>query len=181
MVVLEKRWSGSQRILTNTIRTYLILGFFDDDPDKTGGEFYGYEVLGSERLLETKYNDGQTGAVIAIKDGKVREWLANRHNLFSSWETIVHPNAVITSSSKWGRGGFIFPNVTVSVDTVIGDFVLLYIQAVVLNDSEVDNYSSVMENTTVADHKRIADRTEVKDRDECVFVSGARQSGSWHG
>lgn len=142
--------------------TYLILGFLDDDTDKTGGEFYGYKVLGTTELLETRYNDGQTGAIIAIKDGRVRERIANRHSTFNAWETIVHPNAVIASSSRIGRGGIVFPNVTVSVDTVIGDFALLYIQAVVLNDSEIGNFVSVMANTTVADHKRISDGAEVK-------------------
>jgi len=141
--------------------TYLILGFLDDDKDKNDGEFYGYTVLGTTELLETKYNDGLTGAVIAIKDGKVRERIVKTHSSFKSWETIIHPNAVIASSSRIGKGGIVFPNVTVSVDTMIGDFALLYIQAVVLNDSQIGNYVSVMANTTVGDHKKISDGTEV--------------------
>ena len=141
---------------------YLILGFLDDDRSKTAGEFYGYKVLGTTELLDEKYNNGQIGAVIAIKDGKARERIVNNHKGFNSWETIIHPNAVIAPSSKIGRGGIVFPNVTVSVDTVIGDFALLYIQAVVLNDTKIGDFVSVMANTTVADHKTIADRTEVK-------------------
>ena len=140
--------------------TYLILGFLDDDKAKTENEFYGYKVLGTADLLDDKYENA--GAVIAVKNGKIRERIANDHVTFKNWETIIHPNAVIAPSSTLGRGSIVFPNVTVSVDTVIGDFALLYIQSVVLNDSKLGKYVSVMANTTVLDHKTIADKTEVK-------------------
>ena len=39
---------------------------------------------------------------------------------------------------------------------------ILYIQAVVLNDSEIGNFVSVMADTMAADHKKILDKTEVK-------------------
>ncbi len=144
--------------------SYLILGFLDDDISKTGREFYGYKVLGTTKLLDTEYEgcNGQISAVIAIKDGKIREKIVNNHVTFKEWETIIHPNAVIASSSSIGKGSLVFPNVTVSVDTNVGDFSLLYIQAVVLNDVEIGKYVSVMANTTVADHKKIGDRTEIK-------------------
>ncbi len=142
--------------------TYLIIGFLDDDKECVGKELCGYKILGTTDLLEKKYNSGQVGAVIAIKDGKNREKIVEKYASFNGWETVVHPNAVIASSSKVGRGSIVFPNVTVSVDTVIGDFTLLYIHSVVLNDSKIGKYVSVMANTTVLDHKMIPDKTEVK-------------------
>ena len=142
--------------------TYLILGFLDDDKEKQGGEFYGYPVLGTTELLDSRYQNGLIGAVIAIKDGKVREKISEKHPSFQSWETIIHPNAVIAPSSRLGKGSIVFPNVTVSVDSEIGDFALLYIQSVVLNDCKIGSFVSVMANTTVPDHKTISDRSEVR-------------------
>lgn len=145
--------------------TYLILGFLDNDSRKTGKKFCGYQVLGSTKLLDEKYNNGRTYAVIALQDGSIRKKIVSGCNDFKLWEKIIHPSAVIAPSSRVGEGSVVFPNVTVSVDTQVGSFGLLYIQATVCNDCMLGNYVSVMSNAQVSERVGIGD--------ECYLAAGS--------
>ena len=91
--------------------TYLILGFLDDDADKAGGEFYGYKVLGKPSQLEEINRRTPLAAVIAIQDGSIRKKITEEHKDFYSWESIVHPTAVIAGTSPVGQGSIVFPQV----------------------------------------------------------------------
>ena len=144
--------------------TYLILGFLDDDKTKAGSEFYGYKVLGgTEQLTELKQKI-PLHAVIAIQNGSVRKKIVEAHPEFDRWESVVHPTAVIASTSPVGEGCIIFPQVTVSVDTKIGDFGLLYIHSTICNDCRIGSYVSVMTGALVSE------RAEIKD--ECFLAAG---------
>lgn len=150
----------------NKVRpTYVILGFLDDDREKTGGEFYGYRVLGTVDALEAISEKTPLKAVIAIQDGSIRRNIVERHRDFREWESIIHPTAVIASTSRMGTGSIVFPQVTVSVDTKIGDFVLFYIHAVVCNDCEIGSYVSVMSGASVSERAVIGD--------ECFLAAGS--------
>ncbi len=137
--------------------TYLILGFLDDDPEKTGTDFYGYKVLGSTRLLSELGAKMPMSAVIAIQNGSVRKKIVEEHPEFDRWESLVHPTAVIASTSPIGRGCVFFPQVTVSVDTILGDFGLFYIHSTVCNDCRIGSYVSAMTGTLISEHAEIED------------------------
>ena len=89
--------------------TYVILGFLDDDKEKLGGEFCGYKVLGSVSELESICTRMHCSAVIAIQNGSVRKKIVEEHSSFSDWESIIHPTAVIASTSLVGNGSVVFP------------------------------------------------------------------------
>ncbi len=139
--------------------TYLILGFLDDDFQKDTYSFYGYKVLGGTDKLEEVNAKTPFSAVIAIRDGSVRKKIVEAHPDFDSWETIIHPTAVIASSTKVGKGNIFFPQVTVSVDTYLGQFGLYYIHSTICNDCWIGNYVSVMANASISEHAEIASET----------------------
>lgn len=136
---------------------YLILGFLDDDESKIGGEFYGYKVLGKINQLEEISEKIPISAVIAIQDGSARKNIVEEHNTFKEWESIIHPTAVIASSSPIGKGTIIFPQVTISVDTKMGEFNILYIHSTICNDCNVGDYVSVMSGATISEHAEVDD------------------------
>lgn len=136
--------------------TYLILGFLDDDMVKEGAEFYGYKVLGSVDQLTELAKKVPVSAVIAIQDGATRKRIVERHKDFNYWESIIHPTAVIASTSPVGKGSLVFPHVTVSVDSELGEFDLLYINSTICNDCKVGDYVSVMSGTIVSERAQIA-------------------------
>lgn len=145
--------------------TYLILGFLDDDEEKTGGEFYGYKVLGTTGRLEEISQRAPMAAVMAIQDGSARRKIAEAHAGFDDWESIVHPTAVIAGSSPVGAGSVVFPQVTVSVDTKLGKFGLLYIHSTVCNDCRIGDYVSIMSGASVSERAEIGD--------ECFLAAGS--------
>ena len=137
--------------------TYLILGFLDDDTNKAGTEFYGYKVLGgTEHLIELS-SRMPLNAVVAIQDGNVRKKIVEEHPEFTMWETIIHPTAVIASTTSVGKGSVFFPQVTVSVDSKLGNFGLYYIHSIVCNDCVIGDYVSIMSGASVSERAEIGD------------------------
>ena len=132
--------------------TYVILGFLDDNVEKTGKDFFGYKVLGTTELLDKLSEKSPFCAVIAIQNGAVRRAIVEGHPDFEQWETIVHPTAVIAPECDLSKGNIIFPRVTASVDTKIGQFSLLYMNATVCNDCTIGDYASIMTGVVVSEH-----------------------------
>lgn len=157
--------------------TYVILGFLDDDEEKTGKQFFGYSVLGTTAYLEELNKKIPLSAVIAIQDGTVRKKIVESHPLFCSWESIIHPSAVIASSSKVGKGSVFFPQVTVSVDNSLGNFGLYYIHATICNDCRIGEYVSVMSNATVSEHVILGD-TCFLAAGSCIYPHAAIAVGT---
>lgn len=144
---------------------YVILGFLDDDKAKDGGEFYGYMVLGDSSSLESLAEKTPLCAVIAIQNGSIRKKIREEHKEFNDWVSIVHPTAVIASTSQVKKGSIIFPHVTVSVDTKLGEFDLLYINSTICNDCKIGNYVSVMSGASVSERAEIGN--------ECFLAAGS--------
>ncbi len=136
---------------------YSIIGFLDDDVSKTGREFYGYKVLGTIDTVYELRRKMPLGAVIAIQDGSVRKAIVDSHKEFTEWETIIHPTSVIASTAYLGKGSVVFPNVTISVDSKLGDFGLYYIHAVIGNDCVFGSYVSVMSGVSISEHVAVGD------------------------
>lgn len=132
--------------------TYLILGFLDDDKEKKGQEYYGYNILGGTELLTSLSEKMPLYGIIAIQDGNVRKRIVEANPQFDKWESIIHPTAVIAASSSVGEGSILFPQTTVSVDTIIGKFGLCYIHSTICNDCIIGDYVSVMSGTTISEH-----------------------------
>ena len=145
--------------------TYLILGFLDDDTLKQNGSFYGYRVLGKVDDLRKMAEKTPLSAVIAIQNGSVRKKIYENHKYFRNWESIIHPTAVIASTSHFGKGSIFFPQVTVSVDSKLGSFGLYYIHSTICNDCKIGDYVSVMSGASVSEHVEIGD--------ECFLAAGS--------
>ena len=143
--------------------TFLILGFLDDDLQKDTYSFYGYKVLGGTNKLEELNEKTPFSAVLAIQDGKTSKKIVEAHPEFNMWETVIHPTAVIASSTKIGKGCVFFPHVTISVETYLGNHCLFYIHSTVCNNCWIGNYVSVMANATVAGHMEVEKETIVPD------------------
>lgn len=145
--------------------TYLILGFLDDDASKIGSEFYGYRVLGKTDQLEQLYALNPFCAVIAMQNTGARRSMAERHPNFAEWETIIHPSTVIAPSTQIGKGCVVFPFVTMSVESKLGDFGLYYIRSAICNNCVVGDYVSAMAGSIVSEHAKLGD--------ECFLTAGS--------
>jgi sugar O-acyltransferase (sialic acid O-acetyltransferase NeuD family) len=122
----KARWfvfgaSGHGKVVIDTIeRTNATVAFIvDDDPDKIGQSFFGYEVVGRDELL-IRRADIDYGVVAvgnnAIRGGVVN-WLKAQHLAF---EVLVHPGAMIARGVSIGEGTVIFAAAVVNSDACIG-------------------------------------------------------------
>lgn len=139
----------------NRIRpTWLILGFLDDT--KEPGEIcHGYPVLGGMGELEILWERNPFSAVIALQNGVDRGRIAGAHEGFTQWTSVIHPTAVLAPDVTLGNGSIVFPQVTVSVGSELGQHNLLYIHATICNDCRFGECVSVMTGVTVSEHVTI--------------------------
>lgn len=138
--------------------TYLILGFLDD-LNPVGTVIDGYRVLGDTDELEKLYQKNTFYAVVAVQEGSSRKKLVEKHAGFDDWETLIHPTAVISGSTKIGKGSIVFPHVTLSIHSRMGNHGLYYIHSTVCNDCSFGDYVSVMTGVTIAEHVTVGDET----------------------
>lgn len=138
---------------------YVVLGYLDDDETKQGSEYYGYRVLGKIESLMELHQRGPVSAVIAMQDGAARKRIIERLKGFDSWETLIHPTAVVSDTVTIGEGSIICANVTISVDTEIGRHCIFYLSSTIGNDCTFGDFVSVMSNVSVSEHVSVGQET----------------------
>lgn len=63
--------------------------------------------------------------------------------------TLIHPTAVVSEFSKIGYGTAVQPLVSIGPNTIIGDHVHIFAQALIGHGSRLDNYSYVANNACI--------------------------------
>ena len=126
---------------------YIILGFLDDDTDKIGKQLNGYECLGPVSSLIELNKNHHACAVVAMQDSDIRRQIVKMFPEFDSWETLIHPTANISASSKIGKGCIVCANNNISVNTAIGDQVIMNLSVTMGHDCKVADYVSIMSGT----------------------------------
>ena len=122
----KRRWfvfgsSGHGKVVVDAIERTggSVVFIVDDDQDKIGRTYFGYEVLGRVDLLARRA-DVDCG-VVAIGDNAIRDrivnWLESNHFEFG---TLVHPSAMIGRGVSIGQGTVVFASTVVNSDTRIG-------------------------------------------------------------
>ena len=152
--------------------SYIILGYLDDDPNKIGKVFNGYECLGPIGYLTKLNSNHHVCAVIANQDVDVRKKLVDMFPSFHEWETLIHPSVNISDTSRVGKGCVICANGNVSCNTVIGDFCLFNISVTIGHDCNIGNYVSVMSGACVSGHVSIGESTYLATN--CTIVPGMK-------
>lgn len=141
--------------------TYVVLGFLDDDENKSEWKYHGYSILGKTEQLEKLCNERNAYAVIAVQYGHIRKRIMNSHPGFDRWESLLHPTVVIASSSQLGKGSVLFPYTVISVDTTAGDSLLCYIGVNICNDCLIGDYVSLMTGVAVSEHAEIGEEAYI--------------------
>ncbi|MDO4988644.1 MAG: hypothetical protein Q4E17_06460, partial [Synergistes sp.] len=120
--------------------TYEILGFLDDDDDKIGKKFNGYKCIGKTDTLTELSKEQEVYATIATQDGGLRKRIVEANQDFHNWETLLHPSANVSETSKLGAGCVVCANCIISVNSVFGDHCIFNIGVTVGHDCEMGDY-----------------------------------------
>jgi sugar O-acyltransferase (sialic acid O-acetyltransferase NeuD family) len=137
-------------------RKWNIKGFLDDV--KAGGNVspndpinnYPVKVLNSIDKYIPEKNDL---FIVAVGEPKSKETIIKRLNEKGvNYYNLIHPTVIISSNVRLGKGCIICPNVTISCDAEIGDFVALNVYSSVGHDAKIGDYSTICGHVDITGH-----------------------------
>lgn len=137
--------------------TYIILGYLDDDKKKIGQLLNGYKCIGPINYLTDLNKNHHACAIIATQNGNIRKKFVDMFPGFDDWETLIHPSVNLSDTAVLGRGCVICANNNISVNTRIGDQVIMNLSVTIGHDCEIGNYVSVMSGCVISGHVTIQD------------------------
>lgn len=133
-------------------KTWLLLGFIDDDPKKHGLRFGGYPVLGGREQLMHHNKDT---FVLAVPGRP--ETFNQRQALIASLElkpeqfaSIIHPSVSIGIGCTIGVNTLLMANVVLTAAVSIGQSVVILPNTVISHESTVSDYCLIGSNVTIS-------------------------------
>ena len=122
--------------------TWNIIGFIDENIEIHNKELNGYKVLGGLNAL-TELNV-KPYVVVAIANCTVKKKIVERLEGKFDFATIIYPTVKVSKYIEIGKGSIIYPGVILTVNTKIGNHVLLSANCGIGHDTVIGDYSSVL-------------------------------------
>jgi acetyltransferase EpsM len=118
-----------------------------------------------------------TKVVVAIGNNKVRRKIVKKLDLPPAcYASIIHPTAVISTTSRIGSGTVIMPYAEVNANTDIGMHCIIDTAAVLEYESEVGDYTHVSPNATLSGNASSGEGAQI---DSSATIISGKHVGSW--
>ncbi len=131
-----------------------LLGYIEDEKynDNWGKIINGYPVLGGNKWIQ-EY-DKELYIICAIGKSNLRRSVYENLSKYKNAKlaTLIDPSVRIDKTINIGEGSIICRNCTITVNTTIGNGVLMNTGASVGHDSHVGNYCTFLTNAIAAGH-----------------------------
>lgn len=116
-------------------------GFLDSRSGIMGNYDYGVNVIGSP----DKYRPGLEDLFVCAvgEPAARRRYCSMLLERGAQFATITHPTVVLGENIKMGLGVILCPNVTISCDVCIGDFVTVNMHSFIAHDVTVGRYCQI--------------------------------------
>jgi len=137
-----------------------IAGFLDDDPDKIGGEQFGFKVLGSvSKVLDLQ----EAAIVIGIAFPKTKRAILERisANKKLIYPTLVHSKAWVSHDVTLGKGAIIYPGTVINYGSKVGDFVVINMNCALGHHTTVGAYTSLAPGVNTGGHTTVEEGVEL--------------------
>ena len=125
---------------------YIICGFLDV-PKRIGEQYRGYEVIGTDDLLESCFQRGIRNAFVSIGylgTGNIRNNLYERLKAMGfHLPNIIDRTAVIAKDVVMGEGNFVGKEAIINSAAKIGNMCIINTGAIVEHDCKVGDFSHV--------------------------------------
>ena len=122
--------------------TWNVIGFVDENIEMHNKVLNGYKVLGGLNAL-TELNV-KPYVVVAIANCTVKKKIVERLEGKFDFATIIYPTVKVSKYIEIGKGSIIYPGVILTVNTKIGNHVLLSGNCGIGHDTVIGDYSSVL-------------------------------------
>lgn len=111
---------------------------------KHGSLFQGYKVLGDDNVLPLYKQNGIKHVVMGIggyRDNNLRKTLFKQiKSLGFEFVNVIHPQSILSETSKLGEGVIIFPGAIINTEVKIGDNVIIATGASVDHGTIIENH-----------------------------------------
>ena len=122
--------------------TWNIVGFVDDNIEMHNKELNGYKVLGGLDILEKL--ESKPEVIVAIANCKVKKDIVAKLNNRFDFATVIYPTVRVSKYIEIGQGTIIYPGVILTVNTKIGNHVVISGNCGIGHDTVIGDFSSVL-------------------------------------
>ncbi len=154
--------SGHAKVVIDIVEqqgVHRILGLLDDAPERQGGDFLGYRVLGGQQTL---IGHRRCGILIAIGNNNARKRV-QEHAKALGYEPViaVHPSARLARDVSIGPGTVIMAQVAINSGTVLGEGVIVNTGATIDHDCWIGDFVHISPGVNLAGHVAVGSLTQV--------------------
>ncbi|MFA5450379.1 MAG: acetyltransferase [Dehalococcoidales bacterium] len=145
-----------------------ILGFLDDDASCLEGYNYPLPIIST---VEGYVPQKDEYLIMAIGNSQTRCVIVDelkRKN--AQFETLIHKSARLGKNVEMGEGCIICPDVIITCDVSIGDFVIINCKSDAGHDSEIGDFSTLSAYVGINGFNKIGKRVEIGSH--ACFVPG---------
>ena len=122
--------------------TWNVIGFVDENIEMHNKVLNGYKVLGNLEALDKL--EIKPYVVVAIANCSVKKDIVTRLENKFNFATIVYPSVRFSKYVEVGQGSIIYPGVILTVNTKIGEHVIISGNCGIGHDTIIGGYSSVL-------------------------------------
>lgn len=126
---------------------FIIQGYLDKNNNALVNFESAYKVIGDE---DTFAFHEDNLCIVAIADPKTKKRITDKLIDKVEFFNYVAPNSIIGHFNHFGKGCIICPNVVISTNVLLGDFVTINIGTQIGHDTIIGNYSTINANTDIA-------------------------------
>lgn len=122
--------------------------FLSDNPEHIGQHFQGIPILARSAFQ----NDSDRLIAVHGSTASYRNRLQVISELVenTTWETVIHPSAVVSKYASIGKNVFISAGVSIGPNVVIEDHVMILANATIHHDTHIGSGSIICGNVLVA-------------------------------
>ncbi|MDQ0256573.1 acetyltransferase EpsM [Evansella vedderi] len=162
IVIIGK--GGHSKVISDIVQSdpqIEIIGYLDDKYNDffSKGDLYYGPINSAKRLIHIMPD---VKFIIAIGNNLVREQIAKILNLNNcGYASLVHKNAMISSSAQIGQGTVVMANAVINADSKIGNHSIINTSAVVEHDNVIGDFVHISPNVTLTGGVHIKDGAHV--------------------
>lgn len=136
-----------------------VLGFLDDAL-KIGSLFESKPILGT---TDDFHKFPNAAFIIAIGNPRIRKHIFQKaiSQKIDHFVNIIHPKAIISDTTKIGRGNILFPGSILSSQTKVGDHNIINNNATIGHDSIIHNFVTIAPLAAVSGNVQLGDFVEI--------------------
>jgi len=122
----------------------------DNDPS-LGSSYDSIAIISESEYLE-KHKNKVHNCILAIGSSKIRKIIFNKiYSKNTLFPSLIHPSAVYDKTSvKIGKGVYIGPNVTMTIDSNIDEFVHINIASTISHDAQIGAFTTISPGVHIA-------------------------------